>query len=158
MPHHAIGLFLEVAASQIPLDDFEAPSRGKLADGEPPIFYWRHLDTGGTAASQKRVLRGLDTFGDTDSGREDTSVSDETELVDEESTSVEVGGEVAGSGPSFFTPPQLSTLAHLTTSMSIIPPFGQRHAPIVMTPPTVAEVVPRAVTEMVPRMATEAVP
>ena len=56
MPHHAIGLFLEAAASQIPLDDFEAPPRGKLADGEPPIFYWRHLDTGGTAAGQKRAF------------------------------------------------------------------------------------------------------
>ena len=33
MLHHVIGLFLEAAANQIPLDDFEAPSRGKLADG-----------------------------------------------------------------------------------------------------------------------------
>ena len=57
IPHHAIGLFLEVAASQIPLDDFEAPPRGKLADGEPPIFNWRHLDTGGIVVSQKRLSR-----------------------------------------------------------------------------------------------------
>ncbi len=39
MPQHAIGLFLEAAASKIPMDGFEAPPRGKLADGEPPIFY-----------------------------------------------------------------------------------------------------------------------
>ena len=56
MPHHAIGLFLEVVASHKPLDGFEALPRGKLADGEPPIFYWHHLDTGGTAAGQKRVF------------------------------------------------------------------------------------------------------
>ena len=39
MPHYAIGLFLEAVVSQIPMDDFEAPPRGKLADGEPPVFY-----------------------------------------------------------------------------------------------------------------------
>ena len=83
MPHHAIGLFLEAAASQIPLNDFEAPSRGKLADGESSIFYWRHLDTGGTAVGQKRVFQGLDASADTDSGREDTSESDRVEFVEE---------------------------------------------------------------------------
>lgn len=159
MPHHAIGLFLEAAASQIPLDDFEAPPMGKLAAEEPPIFNWRHLDTGGTIDSQKRVFRGLDASGDTDSGREDTSESDGTESVEEEeSTSTEVGGEAAGSGSTFFTPPQLSTSAHLTTSTTVIPPFSQRHAPVMTTTPTVAKVVPRTVTEMVPRMMTEVVP
>ena len=64
MPHHAIGLFLEVVVNQVPLDDFEAPPRGKLANREPPIFYWRHLDMGGTAPSQKTVFRGLKAFED----------------------------------------------------------------------------------------------
>ncbi len=50
MLHHAIGLFLEAVVNQIPLDDFEVPLRGKLAPGEPPIFYWRHLDMGETTA------------------------------------------------------------------------------------------------------------
>lgn len=50
MPHHAIGLFLEAAVNQIPMDDFEAPPQGKLTLGEPLIFYWRHLDTSGTVA------------------------------------------------------------------------------------------------------------
>ena len=75
MPHHAIGLFLEAIVNQLPLDDFEVPSKGKLAEGEPPIFYWRHLDTGGTTARQKKVFRGLEASVDTDSRREDTSES-----------------------------------------------------------------------------------
>ena len=106
MPHHAIGLFLEAATSQIPLDDFEAPPRGKLTDEEPPIFYWRHLDMGGTTTNQKRVIRGLDASGDTDSGQEDTSESDGAESVkEEENTSAEVGGEAGSTGSTFFTPP-----------------------------------------------------
>ncbi len=56
MPHHAIDLFMEATVNQIPMDDFEAPPQGKLAQEEPPIFYWRHLDTGGTIAGQKKVI------------------------------------------------------------------------------------------------------
>lgn len=56
MPHHAIGLFLDAAVNQIPMDDFEAPPWRKLAQGEPPIFYWRHLDTSGTTVGQKKVF------------------------------------------------------------------------------------------------------
>ena len=55
MPHHAIGLFLEATLHPGPADDFEVPPRGKLVLGEPLVFYRRHLDTGGTMASQKRV-------------------------------------------------------------------------------------------------------
>ena len=65
---------------------------------------------------------------------------------EEESTSAEVGSKPEDSEPTFFTPPQLSTSAHLSASMLHIPPFGQRHALIVMTPPAVAD-VPRAVAE-----------
>ena len=74
----------------------------------------------------------------------------------EESTSAEVGGETAG-GPSFFAPPQLSTSVHLTTSTSVIPSFGQRHAPVVMIPPAVSETL-RAMTEMIPWVETGVVP
>lgn len=58
MPHYAIGLFLEAAINQIPMDDFEAPPQGKLTLGEPPIFYWRHLDTGGTAKGHSWITGG----------------------------------------------------------------------------------------------------
>ena len=137
MPYHAIGLFLEAAINQVPLDDFEVPPRGKLTGGEPPIFYWRHLDTGGTAAGQKKVIQGLQVARrDTDSGQEVTSGSSEAGY-EEESTSVEIGSEPADTEPTFFTPPQLSSSAHLTTSSSVIPPFGQRHKPVVMSPPAV---------------------
>ena len=97
-----------------------------MADREPPIFYWRHLDTGGTIAGQKKVFRGLEASRDTDSGWEDTSESGGAESEEEEeSTSAEVGNDAAGSGSTFFAPAQLSTLAHLSTSTSVILPFGQ---------------------------------
>ena len=78
-------------------------------------------------------------------------------MDEEESTSAKVGGEAAGSGPTFFTPSQLSTSAHLITSTTVIPPFGQRHAPVVMTPQAVLE-APWALTKMVPQTATRVVP
>ena len=132
------------------MDDFKAPPRGKLADGEPPIFYWRHLDTGGTVAGQKKVFQGLQAAqGDTDSGREETSESSGAEY-EEESASAEGGSEPADSEPTFFTPPQLSTSAHLTTFTSVIPPFGQRHAPVLLTPPAGAGVISQTVAEVVP--------
>lgn len=59
--------------------------------------------------------------------------------------------------PHFFTPPQLSTSAHLSATTSHIPPFGQRHAPVVMTPSMVADVVPRIVAN-VPWAMGEGVP
>ena len=125
MLHHAIGLFLEVVVNQLTLDDFEAPSSKKLGDREPRIFYWWDLGMGRTTASQKRVFWGLEAFGDIDSGQEDTSESDKAEFVEkEESTLMNVGSDVASSGSTFFTPPQLSTLVHLTTSMLVIPLFG----------------------------------
>ena len=159
MPHYTIGLFLEAAVNQIPMDDFEALPRGKLADREPPVFYWRHLDTGGTAAGQKKVFQGLQAAqGDTDSGWEETSESSGAEY-EEESTFAKVESESADSEPTFFTLPQLSTSAHLTTFTSVIPPFGQRHAPVGITSPTVAEVIPQAVTETdVPQTVAEALP
>ena len=58
MPHHAFGLFLEATLHQVLVDDFEVPPRGKLVPGEPPVFYKRHLDMGGTMASQKSYCRG----------------------------------------------------------------------------------------------------
>ena len=101
MPYHVIGLFLEAALHQIPVDDFEVPPQGKLAPGEPPIFYWRHLDIGGTAAGQRKVLQGLEAYGDTNSGREETSESSELDF-EEDSTSTEVGRDATA---TFFTPP-----------------------------------------------------
>ena len=69
---------------------------------------------------------------------------------EEESTSAEVGSEPADSEPTFFTPPQLPTSAHLTTFASVIPPFGQCHAPVLLTPPAVAGVISQTVAEVVP--------
>ncbi len=86
-------------------------------------------------------------------------------MEEEVSTSAEVDGEATGSGPTFFTPPQLSTSTHLTTFSTIIPAFGQRRAPVLMTPPTeavvpptVTEVAPQALTDDVPRTMMEVVP
>lgn len=39
MPHHAFGLFLEASRHQIPPDVFKVSPKGKLAQGEPPVFY-----------------------------------------------------------------------------------------------------------------------
>lgn len=53
--------------------------------------------------------------GDTDSGQEATSESSGAGH-EEESTSAEISSEPADSEPIFFTPPQLSSSAHFTTS------------------------------------------
>ncbi len=72
----------------------------------------------------------------TDSGREDIAESSKAKSK-EESTSTEVGSDPAVSESTFFTPPQLPTSVHLTTTTSLIPPFSQHHASVVMTPPVV---------------------
>ena len=72
MPHHAIGLFLEAAANQLPLENFDAPPREKLANGEPPIFYWRHLDTGGQQLVRRKYFE--------DSRLLETQIADERTL------------------------------------------------------------------------------
>ena len=87
--------------------------------------------------------------GDTDSGREETSESSGAEY-EEESASAEGGSELADSEPTFFTPSQLPTSAHLTTFASVIPPFGQRHAPVLLTPPAGAGVISQTVAEVLP--------
>lgn len=51
-----LGFFLEATLHQILVDEFEVPPRGRLALGESPILYCRHLDTSSTIASQKRVM------------------------------------------------------------------------------------------------------
>lgn len=85
-------------------------------------------------------------------------MSDGAESVEEEvSTSTKVDSEAASSGATFFTPPQLSTLAYLTTFPTVIPAFGQRHAPVLMTPLAEAN-VPRTMTEMVPQIAIDVAP
>ena len=94
-----------------------------MAPGEPPIFYWRHLDTSGTTAGQGRVLQELEEYGgDTDSGWEETSKSSASKY-EEDSTLVEVARDTAVVDYSFFTPPQLPASAHLTTT-PLIPTFG----------------------------------
>jgi hypothetical protein len=96
--------------------------------------------------------------GDTNSGREETSESSESESK-EDSTSMEAERDAAVADYTFFTP-QLLASAHLTTT-PLTPTFGQQHAPIVMTPPPVhsdivmdptpsASAASAPVTELVP--------
>ena len=61
----------------------------------------------------------------------------ESELdFEEDSTSVEAWRDTAAVDYTFFTPPQLPASTHLTTT-PLIPPFGQHHTPVVITPPLV---------------------
>lgn len=124
MPHHAIGLFLEAALHQF------------LAQGEPPIFYWQYLDTGGTIAGQNRVMQGL-TMGETDSDRKDTSESEETtskrdNSLAEDKTEVT---QTVSSPKSLFALSLLPATTHLipTIATPSIPRFGQRRPQIDMT-------------------------
>lgn len=151
MPHYAIGLFLDARARIIPIDKLEA-KLGPLALGEPLIMQWKHLDVASgqkSTVGQKRPR--IDTGGDTNSDRQDTS-SEESSSEEEEKDDEEV--EVISATPLLFPQPVLSATAHLvpvSTHMAHIPGFRQFKQPIMMTSATVAvppPVVPKPVADV----------
>ena len=126
MPHYAIGLFLDATTWMIPEDRLEARPR-PLAPGEPPIMQWKHLDTTsgqkGTAG-QKRPR--LDTGGDIDNGRQETS-SEENCTGEEEGEDDDEEIGIITATPLLFPRPTLSATSRLVPAgahMVHIPGFG----------------------------------
>ena len=132
MPHYAIGLFLDATIRMIPEDRLEAKP-GPLAPGEPPIMQWKHLDSAtGQKGSIGRKRPRMDTGGDTDSGRQETSFEENS--VGDEEDDEEV--QIVIATPLLFPRTSLSAtpcLVPVGLHMAHILGFGQTRRPILMT-------------------------
>lgn len=111
MPHYAIGLFLDATAQAIPVDRLEVkPS--PLALGKPPIMQWRHLDiVSGQRSTVGHNRPWMDTAGDTDSGRQDTSSEESSSGEEYDDDDEEV--EIISATPSLFPRLVLSATTYL---------------------------------------------